>query len=170
MKYILVHGTFDTDSTDEGDKWWQTGGLLYRKLSAAVQNTDTIETFRWSGENSHTERVAAARRLASKLRREADRDGVTIITRTHSGKVADYALNRLLPWQKKHVSVVTVGTPFLSVATSFFQRYSLLERILIFPLSMLYAYAVYSFGVFGLFGSDPVIDFFQPLFDFLERV
>ncbi|WP_306250183.1 triacylglycerol lipase [Parvularcula sp. IMCC14364] len=170
MKYILVHGTFDTDSTDEGEKWWQTQSLLYQKLSNAAQKTDTIETFRWSGENSHVDRVAAAKRLARKLRREADADGVTIIAHSHGGNVADYALNRLLPWQKKHVSVVTIGTPFLSVATSFFQRYSLLERILIFPLSMLYAYAVYSFGVFGLFGSDPVIDFFQPLFDFLERV
>jgi len=116
---ITIHGTFAASSSDDGQSWWQKGGLLERSLAGYSQGPLSICPFHWSGLNSQDARRRAAARLAGILMRlERQQRRYHIVAHSHGGNVVWAALlnaaskrNRLDHLQ----SWTTVGTPFLRI-------------------------------------------------------
>ncbi|NNU16413.1 alpha/beta fold hydrolase [Parvularcula sp. ZS-1/3] len=107
-RVILIHGTFDGDESETGERWWQKGGAMRADLEAAGHQ---VEAFRWSGENSDVARMKAAQALAHRLA-ETD-DEVTLLAHSHGGNVAREALILLKPDERARIRTVSIGTPFL---------------------------------------------------------
>jgi hypothetical protein len=126
MRYILVHGTFDSAESDRGDSWWQQGSVFRQKLEdQADAEGAAVDAFRWSGENRHQARVKAGRELARMVRSVVrdDRE-VRIIAHSHGGNVVNYALNHIPQRLLNRIRVTTVGTPFISTRRHFLYSYN----------------------------------------------
>ncbi|NNU16412.1 hypothetical protein HK107_08775 [Parvularcula sp. ZS-1/3] len=109
-RIILIHGTFDGDESETGERWWQKGGAMRADLEAAGHQ---VIAFRWSGENSDSDRVAAGEKLAKKLKPLLAEGEIRIIAHSHGGNVAREAAARLSAKEREALRVVTVGTPFI---------------------------------------------------------
>lgn len=104
----LVHGTFA-----RGAAWCRPDSKLCAALTSEVEGGVHFRVFEWSGKNTNSARLAAARELQSFLR-----DGFAmnptslhhIVAHSHGGNIALYAL-RGLP--ASNVRVVTFATPFI---------------------------------------------------------
>jgi hypothetical protein len=84
---------------------------MRRALTERFDGAD-LESFRWSGRNTHRARVQAALDLAAHLDQLADRD-VVIVAHSHGGNVALGALRTAAPTHRKR-TLVTLATPFLA--------------------------------------------------------
>lgn len=106
----LVHGTFARDAP-----WTHPDSKLSVALRTALDGGTLIESFDWSGRNSHAARAVAARDLVERLRDRiaAHPDAVHhIVAHSHGGNVAMHALRRP-DLQSRVSSVVCLGTPFI---------------------------------------------------------
>ncbi|NRA30050.1 MAG: hypothetical protein HRU11_07285 [Parvularculaceae bacterium] len=122
MKVILVHGTFDGDSSEKGDRWWQKSGAMRRDLEA---DGHEVEAFRWSGENSDTDRVKAAKQLAKKLdSRTKGQETVGVVAHSHGGNVLREALAMMKKDHVGRVKPIAVGTPFLDRTQSLLSAFT----------------------------------------------
>lgn len=87
-------------------------------IRATLGPTAVFKVLRWTGGNSHGERVHAGRRLAAAVQAEHDKsDGAPqyIVAHSHGGNVALYALrDPAIP--PKVARLVTIATPFVSCA------------------------------------------------------
>lgn len=126
---VTVHGTGDTAEGPEGPKWFQRGSkfseALRQRLAASGVEADVVPVL-WSGANSATEREKGAEKLARELKSCAKKyRGVHVIGHSHGGNVANEAAVHLR-WggkaKQKFDTLITVGTPFLNLRTSFLQR------------------------------------------------
>jgi hypothetical protein len=117
---ITVHGTGDTASSIDGDKWFQRGShfteRLIQRLVASGVNAEVIPHF-WSGANSARAREEGAVSLRKLVEQCAKtHDSVHIIGHSHGGNVANDAAERLnWGWSARRnplTSISTVGTPF----------------------------------------------------------
>ena len=129
---VTVHGTGDTATGPDGDKWFQNGSAFADRLKQrlAKQGVEAaIVPHLWTGANSAQGRENGARSLARAIRKHAkDYGGVHVIAHSHGGNVADTAAS-MLGWRlgknrpQKVSSITTVGTPFfksrLGAAESF---------------------------------------------------
>ncbi len=128
---VTVHGTNDTASGPDGDKWFQNGSAfaarLCAHLSAAGIQADIVPHL-WSGANSALAREEGALKLTQKITRLTQNyEGVHIVGHSHGGNVSadgvrGVAVARsmrrgLFGWAIRFEdglhSVTTVGTPFL---------------------------------------------------------
>jgi hypothetical protein len=128
---VTVHGTGDTASGPNGDKWFQCGSRFTNdvksRLAAQGIEADIIPHL-WSGANSAWERERGANKLASRIRKLFNRySGVHVIGHSHGGNVANDAAV-LLKWglrggrkNERLDSLTTVGTPFFNIRTGFLQ-------------------------------------------------
>jgi hypothetical protein len=88
----LVHGTFTRDAP-----WTHPDSKLSVALRTALDGGTLIESFDWSGRNSHAARAMAARDLVERLRDRiaAHPDAVHhIVAHSHGGNVAMHALRQ----------------------------------------------------------------------------
>lgn len=118
---LLIHGTNAADPADSGERWWQRGSAFWDALSARLGQAFACqpdgEIFRWSGENSESERRLAAMALSKRIER-LERDGrpYHLVGHSHGGSVIWLALLRLLAGRADLPGLrswTTVGTPFL---------------------------------------------------------
>jgi hypothetical protein len=137
---LIIHGTGAADNRDEGDKWWQRGGLLWRALDERLAPKACCypswgRLFHWSGANRERERLSAARDLLAYLQTlEDSRRRYHIIAHSHGGSIVRSAL-RSAALKGKRLSYlgswVTLGTPFLELQP----RWGLMSYLL--PLGVL---------------------------------
>jgi hypothetical protein len=128
---VTVHGTNDTATELQGEKWFQQGSTFAQALTRRLAERGIaadIVPFLWSGANSASEREKGAEKLATTIKRLAPRySGVHVVGHSHGGNVAnDAAL--LLRWGRRRnrskeaiASLTTIGTPFLNSSTSALQ-------------------------------------------------
>lgn len=151
MKVILVHGTFDGDVTQEGDRWWQRGGAMRRELEA---DGFEVEAFQWSGENSDTDRMAAAKALIAVLEEPANADAV-ILAHSHGGNVVREAFRLSDDTTAQHM--LSVGTPFIDRARPLYVM--LLEGARFWQGIRYLTLLAIAFMALGVVGSaEPVTD------------
>ncbi|WGL15902.1 alpha/beta hydrolase [Microbulbifer bruguierae] len=97
---IIVHGTWASSKT-----WWQKGGTFWNYVNTLVPDLYQGQTpFKWSGDNRHTKRKAAANDLVNWLSGIQD---VDIIAHSHGGNVAIEATRIGLKIRK----LILLGTP-----------------------------------------------------------
>jgi hypothetical protein len=158
---VTVHGTGDTADSQEGQKWFQKGSTftehLRRKLAAEGLDADIIPLL-WSGANSGAEREKGAEKLTAKLKSCARRyHGVHVIGHSHGGNVANEAAVQV-KWgrRRKEVihSVITVGTPFINVKTSWLRALGGLAFFLITWGSVI-VYPLVALGMWIEFKGQP---------------
>lgn len=138
-KIILIHGTFDGDETETGDRWWQKGGAMRADLEAAGHE---VEAFRWSGENSDVARMKAAKALAKQLTQTGG--DITLLAHSHGGNVAREALAMTKGKVEASIKTVSVGTPFIDRVPPFAQNLLGWESVVIVLL------------ILGLFFFEPL--------------
>lgn len=118
---VLVHGTYASHESDEGDGWWQRGSQAWRDLRDRLPEGTVLpeqgKIFHWSGENGERARIKAARDLLEFLTAiEDEGKRYHLIGHSHGGSVIWHAL-RLATLRKRTLhglsSWSTVGTPFL---------------------------------------------------------
>ncbi len=128
---VAIHGTFDGEKGDIGEKWWQVESEFstnfLKSLSEKPVNASGDpgnETFRevewrpfhWSAENSDQDRTRAGRKLVFHLNRLVRKyDEVIVIAHSHGGNIVREALRRSrhLKPNKHNIRFFTVGTPVL---------------------------------------------------------
>lgn len=108
---ILVHGTRAREA-----EWTEDGSKILKRLKA--QNSSTrVEfcRFKWSGGNTHADRLIGARLLREMLTTSLEEPGKAphfIVAHSHGGNVALYAMQD--DQIRRRISgVVCMGTPFL---------------------------------------------------------
>lgn len=109
---VLVHGTFAPKAP-----WSRSDSDFAEALALRLGPNTLVETFDWSGANSHEARLLAGQQLSERLRSihaKHDRYRIFIIGHSHGGNVALYAL-REHEDQGLVSGVVCMATPFLSV-------------------------------------------------------
>ncbi len=154
MKYVLVHGTFDTDESLEGDRWWQKGSQFWQQLTEHVAEEDIIQ-FRWSGENSQDEREKAAKELSNCLKLIAKSERVAVIAHSHGGNVAELCMIHLEPAARMYVHITTVGAPFLKTRKGVQYQYNRRELVLIAIIAAALAYSIYYVLAYGFYFITP---------------
>ena len=107
---VLVHGTFARNA-----QWTKAGGSLYDRL---VQMRCKVNSFQWSGKNSHYARRLAVSQLTQtlgKLQEENPEAPLWVIAHSHGGNIAIHAGQEI--WKKDpdqgRLTVVTLATPFI---------------------------------------------------------
>lgn len=118
---IAVHGTFDSQTADNGVQWWQISSpfskLLSRFLPARLRHARSGEVFHWSGENSERARNQAAGELLRHLKRvESEGKSYHLIGHSHGGSVIWHTLKLAMHTRTTLAGLkswTTVGTPFL---------------------------------------------------------
>jgi hypothetical protein len=164
---ITLHGTNDTQPSDEGEQWWQIGSGFDRALNKLIKGSqDAVEIvpFRWSGKNSESDRRAEGKRLLAWLRKEFEskQRPYHLLAHSHGGSVVREALvqatlrNRSLEHLR---SWTTVGTPFLKFRQSryLFSRLGLIGRVLFLFVIVYFIAAIFAMfsdrckGNFSLF-------------------
>jgi hypothetical protein len=105
----FVHGTWAHDAD-----WMKSDSKIYRRLEQLGPNT-LIQSFQWSGNNSHNARLKAANKLSKKITDTASKypdAKQLLISHSHGGNVVLYALRD--PKICRHISsVVCLATPFI---------------------------------------------------------
>ena len=107
--FIMVHGT-----QAKGTAWIRRDSLISKGLVTAFENADIVP-FKWSGINSHTARLLAARRLNKTVRKLGTAfpaRPIYILAHSHGGTVALYSL-RSEELQSRISGLICMGTPFL---------------------------------------------------------
>ena len=131
----LVHGTFAVDA-----KWVLDGSTLCNLLFKDAGANVVFRRFRWSGANTHAQRLNDAELLRRDLHTglaEFPSGKHFILAHSHGGNLALYALrDRVL--QSRISGVVTMGTPFLRCT----------EREVWLPASIM----KWTLSIFGMFG------------------
>ena len=135
--FVLVHGTFA-----RGSAWVAKDSPICRTIRTASEDTPCrIIAFKWTGKNSHSERIRAGKmleRLIVKLVRIRPHARIFLIGHSHGGNVILYA-NRSGAVQNRIAGVVCMATPFIDCE----QRNILLPAILC-------SFAVLVAGLFGV--------------------
>jgi hypothetical protein len=106
----FVHGTFASNAT-----WVDPGSSLYVELEKRLSGRARFQTFRWSGKNTHSERLAAGESLLRQLSEtisQCPRARLCIVAHSHGGNIALYAL-RHEEVRSRVQGVVTLATPFI---------------------------------------------------------
>ncbi|MBL3827213.1 MULTISPECIES: esterase/lipase family protein [unclassified Marinobacter] len=97
---IIVHGTWASS-----EAWWQKGGDFWKYIDSLVPNLyQGSSPFKWSGDNSHGKRKAAAKDLFNWLQGVSE---VDIIAHSHGGNIAMEATRMGLNIKK----LILLGTP-----------------------------------------------------------
>jgi hypothetical protein len=115
---ITVHGTFASDPSDDGDKWWQRGSAFTSALAERLADKGvpeiSVQPFHWSGLNSDQARLRAAAALAGTVA-NAKRNGrpVAVLAHSHGGNVLMEALVQRRT-RRPLAAVLTLGTPFFT--------------------------------------------------------
>src|SRR5262245_48060752 len=110
IDYVItfVHGTFA-----QGANWINDDALLPSRVRQLAEGRVTTLPFTWSGENTHTARVAAGHELAKCLEKGAQEypsARQAIVAHSHGGNLAIYAARAAsIP----NLKIVTLGTPFI---------------------------------------------------------
>ncbi len=173
---LTVHGTFahaDEQSAAEiaaeaAAGWWQPGGALEAELRDLVTGEDgklEIRPFTWSGQNSETDRRAAAAELYRVMKElEASKVPYVVVGHSHGGSVVSLALLRAAARRDKLDGMkrwITVGTPFVELKR---------EPFLFTRLSFLYrAVYVASLMLLIMFAFTAVADLLDGTSNLLER-
>src|SRR5438128_608749 len=85
---VTVHGTFASDNSDTGSRWWQKGSQFAEELKSYWPENRTVEVhpLQWSGKNNDDHRNAAAKKLRNLLvKLLKDYDRVFVIGHSHAG-------------------------------------------------------------------------------------
>jgi hypothetical protein len=132
-RLILVHGTFASDESDTGSKWWQLGSDFQTELEKRLTNhaipVREQKLFKWQeDQNSETSRHNAARSLLGYLNKfEQAKIPYHLVGHSHGGSVIWDALKLSLQPRARlsirrssdkspldhMLSWTTVGTPFI---------------------------------------------------------
>lgn len=109
--YVLVHGTFADESDHDGDAWWQSEGVLARKLDT---NETFVIPFNWSGRNSETSRRSAGKRLWV-LFSQLEEIGIpySVLGHSHGGMLIWNALTFAKLWN----SAESLDSPLVRMGT-----------------------------------------------------
>lgn len=129
---VTVHGTGDTATSLDGEKWFQRGSAFSERLKQRLAQDGVqaeIVPHLWSGANSAWERERGANKLAALIRRiHGKYAGVHIVGHSHGGNVANDAAV-LLKWglrrqaeNERFDSLITVGTPFFDERTGWMKK------------------------------------------------
>ncbi|APW41774.1 hypothetical protein RS694_03910 [Rhodoferax saidenbachensis] len=103
MSVLLVHGTFARRAP------WTRPESRFAAYVTQAFGACSIDTLLWSGDNSHSEREAAAC-LAQDWIEQNDAPYIYLIGHSHGGGVAAMGASRAA---RKDVHVITLSTPFL---------------------------------------------------------
>jgi hypothetical protein len=133
---FLIHGTFSSNA-----KWIDHESIFAKQIQERIPGI-SVRPFRWSGKNSHAERLLAADELAKEIKKAAisNKSYVHLIAHSHGGNVA------LLATRDEDVnaavaSISFMGTPFFSVRprnyTAFVRFFSRFIAFHMYPLIML---------------------------------
>jgi pimeloyl-ACP methyl ester carboxylesterase len=113
MDYIvftLVHGTFARNA-----RWRHTNAPLVKSLFTGFGPNTVVQTYGWSGGNSHSARLRAGAGLAGMIRATAAQYPThkhILVAHSHGGNVVLYALKEIpdIPID----GAVCLGTPFIT--------------------------------------------------------
>jgi hypothetical protein len=147
---VLIHGTIPRLGPFRffAQQGWIEEGSLFRSGLTAAVNAIFIP-YKWSGANSHSDRLRAAKDLATSLRQSLNvRQFLPhyIVAHSHRGNVALYALNLLTPPERRRIAgIVTLGTPFIRSAA---QEIIIVRDNLMYLLK--WGTIAWSLGVVGL--------------------
>lgn len=121
---LFIHGTFANKAvpTESPTPWWVPGSQFANDLQAAlIRHQSTArpiapdDVFAWTGNNSESDRRAAAKQLAARLSAMDSDPAIRryhLIAHSHGGNVATRALEEFQP--RKLGAVIFLGTPYLS--------------------------------------------------------
>ncbi len=109
--FTLIHGTWGKNAD-----FLRPESTLQQTIREQFSNA-TFENFTWSGWNSHSARIVAAKKLVVHLQnvieKYPDADHY-FVAHSHGGNIALYARRQFSPPELK--GIVCVGTPFLEVS------------------------------------------------------
>lgn len=108
----LVHGTWARNA-----RWIRHGSSLRRALESGITPQPVIEVFEWSGRNSFSARLEAAKQLSLHLRHIQQRDTLAVqyvVTHSHGGNVALYAAKDQYV-RAMLAGIICLATPFVHV-------------------------------------------------------
>jgi hypothetical protein len=117
---VVVHGTFAPDA-----EWTHENAALRRAIAARAAGPVTFEVCKWSGLNTHAERIKGGREFAkvvAEVRRQPNRRRIVAIAHSHGGNVVAYG-GRDVPPEGQADAVVTLGTPFLDLRARHLEPY-----------------------------------------------
>ena len=116
---VTVHGTYARHRLMRlvhGERgWWRAGSSFCRVLGAKIPGCSFVE-FKWSGRNSHADRLAAGEELAkllARLREREPRRPLCVAAHSHGGNVALKAVDAAPAGSVSHLFLL--GTPLMSV-------------------------------------------------------
>jgi hypothetical protein len=112
MSFVItfVHGTFA-----RGALWTLEVSTLRNSILQALGSDVELNTFNWSGRNTHHARLEAGRDLAKllvRLQTQYPNKRQVLIAHSHGGNVALHALKAA---NLKKISVITLNTPFTRI-------------------------------------------------------
>ena len=144
----LVHGTwpfgpFGKKSPQGKPAWFEQTSAFRKQITKSYGAEIQFRQFRWSGRNSHLERMRAADALVEQLKetiRSSPNARHAIIAHSHGGTVVALALmkvdDRLRP--NSISSVICMATPFaLIVPATKLQKLAILTSVCLVPASLL---------------------------------
>ena len=146
---VLIHGTFAPDAA-----WTIADSPLSSGLRRLEPGAVRIHRFRWSGDNTHAARCAAAGDLRSGLRELAARhpnERFLLIGHSHGGNLACSAVSALA--RARCVGIVTLATPFFHI-----EKRSL-ESMSVMPYLVTFLVLAGVFGYVASFIADLSADF-----------
>jgi len=117
---VVVHGTFAPDA-----QWTHENAALPRAIAARAGGHVTFKVCKWSGLNTHAERIKGGREFANvvaEVRRRPDRPRIVAIAHSHGGNVVAYG-GRDVPPDAQADAMVTLGTPFLDLKARHLEPY-----------------------------------------------
>ncbi|QDO84090.1 DUF2974 domain-containing protein [Shewanella psychropiezotolerans] len=126
---VMVHGTFAQEAS------WSNniGSTLRNIITDHIGISVSFQAFNWSGKNSHSERIKAARKLhvhLEKIIQEPTSGNIYVIAHSHGGNVAFYALKDSV-LQSKISGVICLATPYIRCHE---RDLDIVKRVLFAPL------------------------------------
>lgn len=117
---VVVHGTFAPDA-----QWTHENSALRQAIAARAGGEITFKVCKWSGLNTHAERIKGGREFAkvvAEVRRRPNRSRIVAIAHSHGGNVVAYG-GRDVPPEAQADAMVTLGTPFLDLRARHLEPY-----------------------------------------------